>query len=84
MSKKTQYPIYLKHSKWGYYCLLNKKESLQIGLYGYSTSIQYDSDNKGTWVHRDNWRAKCTEITKTEFKKAARTAKKILQEKLKT
>lgn len=83
--KVESYPIYFKRSEWVYICLLNKKESIKIDLYGWKTSIDYHVEDSGTWVHKklkNKYNTKENELSKSEFKKAFKTAMKILQEKL--
>jgi len=83
--KVKSYPIYFKRNKWVCCCLLNKKESIRIDLYGWRTSIEYEIEDNGTWIHK-MWKTKFNtkehETNKSEFKKAVKTAMKILQEKL--
>lgn len=86
--KKTKplnsYPIYFRQSECTFYCLFNEQIAMSVDIYGFTTKIQCDMYGENTWIH-DIWkdkREKCTELSKTEFKKAFKTAMKILQEKL--
>ena len=78
MKKKTQY-----------FCLLNKKEAIKVGLFGWSTSICHESeeDGNGTYIHK-MWKAnpenRYTKTNKSEYEKSIKAAMKILREKLKT
>ena len=80
-NKLNKYPIYFSDSKWNYFCLINERESIQIGIYGHSTSIQHNIDVKGTWVHKLP-REKHNKGSKTAFLKTLKKARKILKEKL--
>ncbi len=79
--QSNQYPIYFKDSKYSYYCLINEKESIQIGLYGHSNSIQHNNDINGTWVHK-LWKEELHKGSKAAFLKTLKEARKILKEKL--
>ncbi len=85
--KVKSYPFYIKiKSKHFYACLLNEKESIQIGLYGHSNSIQYNIGDNSTWIHKI-WRSnpdnRYTKTNKLEYTKALKTAIEILQEQSK-
>ena len=91
MKKKTQYPVYFRRNVCAYFCLLNEKEAIHVGLYGDSTSIEYEvkGNGNGTWIH-NTWtsklgiRNKYVKTTKSDYEKALNSAMKILREKLKT
>ncbi len=92
MKEKKQsntYPIYFRQHIGAYFCILNEKEAIYIALYDNTTHIQYENvsgNHGGTWVHNiyrdDSIQAKYTQITKVEFNKSYKKARKILQEKL--
>ncbi len=79
--KKVElYPIYLKNSKWNYYCLLNEKKAIGVELYAFKISIIFYIEDGGTWVHK--FQEDYTKVGESEFKKALKKAMKILQKKL--
>ncbi len=91
MKEKKQsntYPIYFGNNIGASCCIINEKEAIYITTYGHVTQIQYEVNLGGTWIH-NSWEEDCmqieskyTQITKVEFNKSYKKARKILQEKL--